>query len=254
MFPAEYNIFLDKFSPEKRIRLQDLTRRDVELYVRDKLQRRGNPDLETIILKITDKADGVFLWVALVVKSVQEHLDTGYEPSEIEEELDSLPQEMEGLFTYLLQSLETSARKRAYRLFSMMLIAGAYGITLSVLACSFLDNFIRNPLFAMDQTFPYHNLQHEVKVHRTRLGQRKINADCRSFLEAKEMKPEHRKTWNGRRYSLGTQPNLLFTHRSIIEFLKTLFMQVALKSQVGDFDAVEALSQVTLTEIQSTAP
>jgi hypothetical protein len=34
----EYNVFLNAFSTERRLRLQDLTRRDMELYVRDKLK------------------------------------------------------------------------------------------------------------------------------------------------------------------------------------------------------------------------
>jgi hypothetical protein len=68
----EYNVFLNAFSSERRIRLQDLTRRDMERYVRGKLQIDESEDSETLIQAIVDKGDGIFLWVALVVKTLRD--------------------------------------------------------------------------------------------------------------------------------------------------------------------------------------
>jgi hypothetical protein len=117
----EYNVFLNGFSSERRIRLQDLTKEDMQRYVRDKLQSTEGPDSEKLVQAIVDKGNGIFLWVALVVKSLRERLEDGHELSALEAELDALPEELEGLFTHLLMSLDTSSRKKTYQFFAMIL-------------------------------------------------------------------------------------------------------------------------------------
>jgi len=62
----EYNVFLNAFPNERRLSLQDLTRGDIERYVRDKLNGPGDENLNDIVRVITDKDNGIFLWVALV--------------------------------------------------------------------------------------------------------------------------------------------------------------------------------------------
>jgi len=67
----EYNVFENAFSVQKRIRLQDLTRTDMERYIEDMLQEMSSQnDRRLLTQRIADRADGIFLWVALVVKSI----------------------------------------------------------------------------------------------------------------------------------------------------------------------------------------
>ena len=68
----EYNVFMNAFSPGQRLRLHDLTKGDMEEFIQ---QRLGHiPDGEskkTLVRAAIDKAQGIFLWVALVVKSMR---------------------------------------------------------------------------------------------------------------------------------------------------------------------------------------
>lgn len=72
-----------RFENCPKLRLQDLTRKDIELYVRDHLgsnslmnrMEHAEPGLTTALTtKVTDRASGVFFWVFLVVRNLQNGL------------------------------------------------------------------------------------------------------------------------------------------------------------------------------------
>lgn len=57
-----------------QLRVQDLTRRDIEVYAKETLQELCLDDAKTIdrlVSTICSKAAGVFLWVALALESIQ---------------------------------------------------------------------------------------------------------------------------------------------------------------------------------------
>ena len=71
------NIFQDHFSEGSMLRVQDLTRKGIAAYVRSTLSPLQNsPGMcsqswESFIGEILDRAEGVFLWVVLVTRSLQ---------------------------------------------------------------------------------------------------------------------------------------------------------------------------------------
>ena len=242
----EYNVFLNAFSSARRIRLQDLTRRDMERYVREKLQTDQSEDSKTLIQAIVDKGDGIFLWVALVVKTLRDRLEASHELLALKSELDSLPDELEGLFTHLLRSLDKSARKRTYQLFAMTAEGTPHATShqsyLSPLACSFLENYYENKTFAMVPDFPYYNMEAATRNERAVLAYKSINGYCRGLLEFKRNSPRDK------------TPYLTFIHRSIPEFLSTKNIKDDMNLFLKDFIPVEAISQLLLAEIRSAAP
>jgi len=52
--------------------------------------------------EIVQRADGVFLWVTLVVKSLLENLKSSDQVSDIKDRLDLLPTDLESFFKYVL--------------------------------------------------------------------------------------------------------------------------------------------------------
>ncbi|KAK4041589.1 hypothetical protein C8A01DRAFT_34314 [Parachaetomium inaequale] len=145
----EYNVFLNFFDDDKRLRLQDPTLSDTKRYVRDKLEEVGRDHLDRLVELITEKADGIFLWVALVVKAIRTRLEDGYGLSMIEEEVNSLPDELEGLFQRLIDSIRKPYRTRAYQTFAILeRVRTAFDkmpdyapVPFSLLAYSFLDQY-----------------------------------------------------------------------------------------------------------------
>jgi len=89
------------------LRLQDLTRSDMEAFIRNFLQ---NVDLDLVgidkqdfLERIVDKAEGVFLWTSLVLKSLQRGDANADGPNGLMDRLDTLPSGLEKLFGEMLK-------------------------------------------------------------------------------------------------------------------------------------------------------
>jgi hypothetical protein len=116
-----------RFQSYPQFRVQDLTRLDIEKYAHDTLQRLYVEDAETInrlVSTICSKADGVFLWVALALKSVQTGYDNHDDQAELESRLNSLPNDLNTLYQQMWRRLNDSEAvylETAARYFNLML-------------------------------------------------------------------------------------------------------------------------------------
>lgn len=146
----EYNVFPSFFSSDRRLRLQDLTLADMQHYVRDMLQELEKDQLDRLVRSIKEKTSGFFLWVAFLVRAVRTRLEDGFSMSIIDEEINSLLDELEGLFQHLLASISNFYEKGAYETFAMLSIpykaskrniTGYYHPTLTLLRFSLLDAY-----------------------------------------------------------------------------------------------------------------
>ncbi|KAH7303799.1 hypothetical protein B0I35DRAFT_446031 [Stachybotrys elegans] len=109
-----WNLFEFAFGsdPMRRLRIHDLTRPDTEAYVRVQLENhpswpynQGRDGTAAYLIReITDRADGVFLWVVLVTKSILMGVTNGDTISVLRQRIDAFPTDMESLFK---ESLET---------------------------------------------------------------------------------------------------------------------------------------------------
>lgn len=120
----EHNVFLNGFSGDNRLRLQDLTRPDMERYIHAEL-KMPIQDLEknSIVNNILDRAEGIFLWVRVVVKYLMEQIEDGHGFSDPRKSVQELPLEIEDLFRQVLVSIGTQGpwlRQRAYQIFAMV--------------------------------------------------------------------------------------------------------------------------------------
>ncbi|KAF1954475.1 hypothetical protein CC80DRAFT_536667 [Byssothecium circinans] len=232
----EYNVFLSSFSDQKKLRVQDLTRGDMERYVRDRLGDVGigtEAETESLVKAVADKASGIFLWVALVVKSLRERLEDGFKLASLERELEVLPVELEDLFKYLLQSIDKSALARAYRTFAILLRSTTYQFDLSLDSYYFLDDYETDPEFAIKPSF---GMSEPSMIERRDIARKRLNGCCRGLAE------------------LGgtfTDFTVAFGHRSIPEFLEKDETRRNMNSHLRTFSPENALSQLFLAELRS---
>lgn len=56
-------VFMNAFAIERRLRLQDLTRGDMLIYVVDRLELANNEESMKLVDQIVDKSSGIFLWL-----------------------------------------------------------------------------------------------------------------------------------------------------------------------------------------------
>ncbi|KAH7070067.1 hypothetical protein FB567DRAFT_507528 [Paraphoma chrysanthemicola] len=111
------------------LRLQDLTRRDMDLYVQGELaahplmlsQIRKHPEkAPKLCSSLADKAEGVFLWVKLVVRLLIEGLEDGDDITELQARLKALPSGLKDLYSRMFEKMEGDHRKQGSVIFQLL--------------------------------------------------------------------------------------------------------------------------------------
>ena len=119
---------------ESRLYLQDVTRQDIEAYVQKMLEANASYRKEiqgqyrtewymSLVSLITEKAQGVFLWVFLVVRSLLEGLENGDSISILRKRLEELPGDLQKLFQRMLDEIPRVYRETTARNFQVALTA-----------------------------------------------------------------------------------------------------------------------------------
>jgi len=112
-------VFEDLFSGSPNLKLQNLIYRDIEKYIHDKFYQnnafqklisRDSAAARGLLAEIVEKADGVFLWVKLVVRTLLNGLRNRDDLSDLWEQLRRLPRELKPLYNHLFGLIEPYER------------------------------------------------------------------------------------------------------------------------------------------------
>ncbi|KAK0748990.1 hypothetical protein B0T18DRAFT_96185 [Schizothecium vesticola] len=249
----ELPVFQARLNIRQRLRLQELTKKDIENVVRQTLQEEQSfagattlepQDAERLRQSVIEKADGVFLWVVLTLKTIVEALQCGESVSDLFQMMNSVPQRLEDFLGYILDSIPLAQRKKAAFTFAFALgvefLPVPYFLetllypTFSPSLCrySFLDDIADDPDFLEKQgsVIPSTEaVENRISTCRTRISGR-----CRGLLEF-------------RPYGLskdreGLEEIVRFTHRSIPEFLGK-YLSSNWGTYLSDFDLVQAYTK-----------
>lgn len=116
------NIFRDAFRTCPGLRLEDLTRNDINLYVAKQLSSSVNfrrwsqyqsDDADALIREVSAKASGVFLWVRLVIRELLIGLRDGDNLRSLQKRLHSIPEGLNDYFRRMLDSIQPHQRLEA---------------------------------------------------------------------------------------------------------------------------------------------
>jgi hypothetical protein len=130
-------VFEEAFGLDSSLRLQDLTSSDIQLYVREKLQRdpkmerleTTNPNgARSLVRNIVTKANGVFLWVMIVTKSLLNGLRNWDDFSDLQRRLEELPSDLNALYSHMLDRIEPRYFFQASRIFRIFDAASALSL------------------------------------------------------------------------------------------------------------------------------
>ncbi|KAH0429860.1 hypothetical protein CcaCcLH18_08142 [Colletotrichum camelliae] len=95
-----------------RLQLEDFTRRDIETFVRaefekfrDLVQHDGLS--QQLATDVVNRAEGVFLWVFLVVQSLTQGYVKGENSRMLRERLERFPQDIEAVFKYMVDAIDS---------------------------------------------------------------------------------------------------------------------------------------------------
>ena len=205
-----WNVFQDAFRQAPSLRLEDLTRPDIEYYVTSKFYSNpgfvalqlGDPGATIkLISNIVDKAVGVFLWVVLVVENLLEGFTDGERLLELQNRLDSLPPDLEDLFWNILGSVELGRAARFFRIFE------ASGSQLSLIQLSFADDNDPELAFKMH---PGH-LSSSERDSRVTIIARRLNACCKGLLEPQRSRSKSQDF---------AEEQISYLHKTVKDFFK----------------------------------
>lgn len=114
-----WNLFQDKYGANPMLRIEDLTRGDIKLFIENKLDstpgyrdflETNQKDAGEMISDILDKAYGVFLWVSIIFGLLEQSFRDGARMQELRDIIQGLPGEISELFGYIWK--RTSPRFR----------------------------------------------------------------------------------------------------------------------------------------------
>ncbi|KAF4464750.1 small s [Fusarium albosuccineum] len=177
--------FEDAFRSKPHLMLQDLTKGDIEQYISStfrespgflELEQREPQHTKSLLSEVARKAEGVFLWVRLVVKSLLVGMANGDGIRELRERLDRIPSNLEAMFKKMLASMEPSYLQHASQIFQ---IHRASRDPPSLLVMAFADLEDQNEVL-QKLLWP---LSHSNIVARCRHMKRKLSSRCKGLLE-----------------------------------------------------------------------
>ncbi|CZR69786.1 uncharacterized protein PAC_19686 [Phialocephala subalpina] len=180
---------LSSFSMGQGFILQERNSKDIKKFVNDRLSSSFSilehdkdlifsQDLLELKDEIIQKADGVFLWVNIVLSEFERGLENGNTVAELRENLKAIPSELSGLFDILLGKIDPAYIPETNIMLSIVLIA-VRPLTLS--------EFRYAMAFSSDKEFDsYSDMKASKAVVQTDLAMMKrIRSRCGGLLEAK---------------------------------------------------------------------
>ena len=185
-----HKVFEDAFGLSPKLRLQDLTSKDIQRYVNDKFQAvpqlksmtLGNGyEMEKLINQVVSRADGVFLWVSLAVKDQIRGLRNDDSPEQLQERLANLPDEIEGIYIRMLHRIDKPYRQEASCFLRMAILEPRMSVLEHALASY---NGLENMLLSTDE-IPKQEL-----VLLCQSTRKKLITRCAGLLEISESTSE----------------------------------------------------------------
>lgn len=248
-----YEIFRIAFKDEKRLQLHELTRHDIENFVTHRLKgfeicsytESSAQDKQKLVKEIVDRADGVFLWVALVLKSLRGSLKYDNQLEHLLRRIQRMSWEMELLLDHLLTWANPLDRISAYRTFAVVGKLSELGMApMTLLRYSFLSDYEMDTTFAMHTELRGYELSESGMATRKLQAQARLNDQSRGLLEIKPL------PYRGLLFMKSPDTeHVTFIHRSVFDFLRTHHVLDNMEACEG-FGIVDTMSQIVLAEIK----
>jgi hypothetical protein len=226
------------------LRLQDLTRKDMQTYLDGTigthprmrlLLSEDHKEASELIDTILSKASGVFLWVKLVVKSLLDGFQNYDRISDLKQRVDELPTELGNLYMHMFQVMEKRYQIHAAQLIRMVIrgVQIQRNGALTILQLSFADEY--NPTRAI--MAPAGSITHSELRARSEAMEGRLQSRCCGLIEVVQT---------------GEQTVVQVLHKSVLDFLAEDEMASVLLSRTPKFDPDRVLSSATLLAIKKS--
>ncbi|KAM0428951.1 hypothetical protein ACHAPT_006754 [Fusarium lateritium] len=195
--------------------LQDLTKDDIYRFATESLQgdalfpttSASSDEYAGLITDMVQRANGVFLWVALVVRELLDGLVEEDDIFMLRRRLDSLPEDLEGFFALILGRIHKVYRAESGKLFQLAVRATK---PLPIFTLAHLERERADQDYALRTAVKPIKAVEEVEVYR--IHKARLNARCRGLLEIRN---DESVIMPFRRWTID------FVHRTARDFLQS---------------------------------
>lgn len=237
-----WNVFEDTLgnsAASQKLYVHELTRGDIMAYTKGKLCSDRNSNFterdklkyDQLVNEITGRAQGVFLWVVLVVNSLLEGLSNGDSLNMLKKRVNDMPQELGSFFRHILSSVPPGYHRHMamyfrvvldiYFNFSAPMPSDGRPDSVTLMHLSFLDD----QLDSQDHKsirLPTQPLNDDDISSRLELMDRRIKARCKGLLEVRRINN-----------TSVLENRVDFLHRTVYDFLSTPEMAASLDDLIG---------------------
>ena len=247
-----WNVFKAAFGngSHPSFQLENLTKKDIVLYVRDELEenkafrnlkRQEGVACAALVDEIVDKAEGVFLWVFLVVRSLTSGLQNADRIIDLQRRLRCLPSDLEGYFQHMLNNIDNNYQQQTAQ---TLLLALQALEPLSLMTYAMVDELEVDPCYAHNLGIQQMSSADITSKHSDM--KLRINARCKDLLEVTPV-------------SFTSSPSIHeykvdFLHRTVRDFLhlKEIYGWVLENISCG-FDVDQSLCAAFLAQVKTVS-
>ena len=240
-----WNVFQNSFGPmQQQLVLENHTETDIEFYVKERLGKdqsfassaREDPRLRHLIEKIIGKAQGVFLWVRLMVSDLLRGSANQDDISDLQQRLRYLPPNLETYYQCTFDNIDKFYREVTAEI---LLLAQEATQPLSLLTIAFYEIEKQHH---SDSMRAYRATASKAKVDALlEACQTRLNSRCQDFLVVVSNQDTE----------ITFRHTVEFLHATAAEFLKRPEMKRKLESWVSDgFNPRLTLLRATLAQVR----
>jgi hypothetical protein len=117
----EWNVFSQLLGGNPTLTLQDWTKDDIRLFASERLEEAHREGTDIVVQEITARAEGVFLWVKLVIRELWQPLCDGEPMKGVLALLSELPDELPQFYERMLKSVPAKDYSTALGLIGLVL-------------------------------------------------------------------------------------------------------------------------------------
>ncbi|RYP52577.1 hypothetical protein DL769_010643 [Monosporascus sp. CRB-8-3] len=237
--------FVDAFSNYPDLKLEDLTPNDILRYVKDNFDQSvpfqglkdTDPAYPTLPRRICSQAQGVFLWIYLVVRDLLDGLTHGEPLHSLLDHLNGLLKDLDEFFQHMIDTIKPPFIRQTARTLEMTISTEQ---PLSMIAYSCVDDAESDPNFSLhvgSDAMP----EAEVKLQED-LMRRRLSGRCKGLLEITSDED-----------TLGPyfQLKVDLIHRTVSEFLhRSTSVQSLIQSHTENSSTTLLLCRAIVAEIK----
>ncbi|KAK5629265.1 hypothetical protein RRF57_004980 [Xylaria bambusicola] len=253
----DYSVFQVSFSPYPKLRLHECTSTDIARMVSTQLKSNqqcaglfeSDETLQAIVELITTRAEGVFLWVSIVLASIEDAIMSGASLWELETRIEAYPTELDPLYWHLMNLICETDRKWAFRTLKLVQffqtrvdeVEFPEVLGLSLLELSFLDDIsYGDAIMTSSKALILQPKTVDDQLHDT---YRKVYGRCKGFLHVRICGRIHTTFRTYRlpiEFPAPLKQEVVLIHRSIVEFLETPAFATVAAPYLYDFNCLDA--------------